>query len=130
LRSGLLTRVEIRHKASAGTSLSCLTLMARRTRPTKARGGQQGRHRSDPKRFPYEARAVGGKVMMPADLQRIDSSVLNGTMTGMISEEMRAVVESLWPRAAAQAAAESGLIASIACAITIGQEHAISATSI
>jgi hypothetical protein len=63
----------------------------------KTRGGQQGRHRSDPKRFPYEPRIVGGKVMMPADLQRIHSSVLNGTMTGMISEEMRAVVESLWP---------------------------------
>ena len=63
----------------------------------KTRGGQQGRHRSDPKRFPYEPRIVGGKVMMPADLQRIHSSVMNDTMTGTISEEMRAVVESLWP---------------------------------
>ena len=40
---------------------------------------------------------MGGKVMMPADLQRIHSSVMNDTMTGTISEEMRAVVESLWP---------------------------------
>ena len=63
----------------------------------KTRGGQQGRHRSDPKRFPYEPRIVGGKMMMPADLQRIHSSVLNDTMTGIISEETRAVVESLWP---------------------------------
>ena len=63
----------------------------------KNRGGQPGRHRSDARRFPYEPRIVGGKVMMPADLQRIHSSVLNGTMTGMISEETRAVVESLWP---------------------------------
>jgi hypothetical protein len=63
----------------------------------KNRGGQRGRHRSDSQRFPYEPRIVGGKVMMPADLQRIHSSVLNDTMTGMISEEMRAVVESLWP---------------------------------
>ena len=36
-------------------------------------------------------------MMMPADLQRIHSSVLNDTMTGIISEETRAVVESLWP---------------------------------
>jgi hypothetical protein len=35
--------------------------------------------------------------MMPADLQRIHSSVLHGTMTGIISEETRAVVKSLWP---------------------------------
>ena len=38
-----------------------------------------------------------GRMMLPAELQRIHSSVLNGTMTGTISEEMRAVVESLWP---------------------------------
>jgi hypothetical protein len=63
----------------------------------KNRGGQPGRHRSDARRFPYEPRIVCGKVMMPADLQRIHTSVLNGTMTGMISDETRAVVESLWP---------------------------------
>ena len=63
----------------------------------KNRGGQPGRHRSDARRFPYEPRIVGGKVMMPADLQRIHSSVLNDTMTGMISDETRAVVASLWP---------------------------------
>jgi hypothetical protein len=95
--SGLLTRVETRHKASLGTSIPCSTLMARRTRPMKNRGGQPGRHRSDARRFPYEPRIVRGKVMMPAELQRIHSSVLNDTMTGMISEETRAVVESLWP---------------------------------
>jgi hypothetical protein len=40
---------------------------------------------------------VAGKMMLPADLKRIHRSVLNDTMTGMISEETRAVVESLWP---------------------------------
>lgn len=63
----------------------------------KSRGGQQGRHRSDAKRYPYEPRIVAGKMMLPADLQRIHSSVLNGTTAGMISDEMRAVVEALWP---------------------------------
>ena len=63
----------------------------------KNRGGQPGRHRSDAKRFPYEPRIVAGKVMLPAELQRIHGSLLNGTMTGTISEETRAVVESLWP---------------------------------
>jgi hypothetical protein len=94
---GLLTRVEIGHKASIGTFISCSTLLQRRTRPMKSRGGQQGRHRSDAKRYPYEPRIVAGKMMLPADLQRIHSSVLNGTTAGMISDEMRAVVEALWP---------------------------------
>ena len=55
-------------------------------------------------------------MMLPADLQRIHRSVLNDTMTGMISEETRAVVESLWPELL-QAAAEGRLIAHGACAI-------------
>ena len=63
----------------------------------KTRGGQPGRHRSDARRFPYEPRIVAGRMMLPAELQQIHSSVLNGTMTGTISEETRAVVESLWP---------------------------------
>ena len=41
---------------------------------------------------------MAAKMMLPADLQQIHRSVLNDTMTGMISEEdARAVVESLWP---------------------------------
>ena len=63
----------------------------------RQRGGQPGRHRSDARRFPYEPRILGRKVMMPAHLQRIHRSVLNHTITGIISEETRAVVESLWP---------------------------------
>jgi hypothetical protein len=63
----------------------------------KTRGGQPGRHRSDARRFPYEPRIAAGRMMLPAELQRIHSSLLNDTMTGTISEEVRAVVESLWP---------------------------------
>ena len=63
----------------------------------KNRGGSWADTGVTPGDFPTSPGIVGGKVMMPADLQRIHSSVLNGTMTGMISEETRAVVESLWP---------------------------------
>ena len=63
----------------------------------KTRGGQPGRHRSDARRFPYEPRIAAGRMMLPAELQRIHSSLLNDTMTATISEEVRAVVESLWP---------------------------------
>ena len=34
---------------------------------------------------------------MPAELQRIHSIVLDGVEVETISDEMRAVVESLWP---------------------------------
>jgi len=41
------------------------------------------------KRRTYQPRIVGGKVMMPADLERLHID--------HISDEMRAVVESEWP---------------------------------
>ena len=34
---------------------------------------------------------------MPAELQRIHSIVLDAAVVEIISDEMRAVVESLWP---------------------------------
>ena len=63
-------------------------------------GGQPGKQRSDRARFPYEPRAVGGKLIMPAELQRIYSIVLDAVEVEIISDEMRAVVESLWPELA------------------------------
>jgi hypothetical protein len=47
-----------------------------------------------------EPRAVGGKLIMPAELQRIHSIVLDAVEVEIISDEMRAVVESLWPELA------------------------------
>lgn len=53
--------------------------------------------RRDRKQFPYEAQVVGGKLMMPANLQRLHRFILETEMIEAISEEMRAVVERLWP---------------------------------
>jgi hypothetical protein len=48
----------------------------------------------------YEPRIVAGKLMMPAELQRIHSLVVDSVVVETISDEMRAVVESLWPELA------------------------------
>jgi hypothetical protein len=66
----------------------------------KPRRPKGGRLRSNRARFPYEPRFVGGKLMMPAELQRIHSIVLDAVEVEIISDEMRAVVESLWPELA------------------------------
>ena len=64
------------------------------------RGGQTGRKRADRKRFPYEPRLFGGKLMMPSDLQRLHRSMLDTDAIEVISDEMREVIESLWPEVA------------------------------
>ena len=53
--------------------------------------------RRDRKQFPYEAQVVGGKLLMPADLQRLHRFLLETEVIEAISEEMREVVERLWP---------------------------------
>jgi hypothetical protein len=58
------------------------------------------------RRRAYRPRIVGDKVMMPADLKRLHKYMLDIEHIDHISDEMRAVVESEWPRACAQAAAE------------------------
>ena len=41
------------------------------------KGGQKtGLQRGDRTRFPYEPRVIGGKLVMPAELQRIDRIIL------------------------------------------------------
>jgi hypothetical protein len=47
--------------------------------------------------LPLRAARIGGKLVMPAELQRIHRIILDGAEVEIISDEMRAVVESLWP---------------------------------
>ena len=63
----------------------------------RGRAHQQGRQRSDTKRFPYEPILVAGKLVMPAELQRIHHIVLDTAVIESVSDEVRAVVEKLWP---------------------------------
>ena len=63
----------------------------------KKHSRQKGGARGNRARFPYEPRVVSGKLIMPAELQRIHSIVLDAVEIEIISDEMRAVVESLWP---------------------------------
>ena len=48
-------------------------------------------------RFPYEPRVVGGKLMMPAELQAIHRYVVETPALTAVTEEIRAVVETVWP---------------------------------
>lgn len=52
------------------------------------------------KRRSYQPRIVGDKVTMPADLKRLHKYTLDVEHIGIISEEMRKVVEELWPELA------------------------------
>src|SRR5262245_17030 len=52
------------------------------------------------KRRTYLPRIVGDKVMMPADLKRLHKYMLDVEHIGIISDEMRQVVEELWPELA------------------------------
>src|SRR5262245_46484662 len=53
-------------------------------------------HGTPPSRRTYLPRIVGDNVMMPADLKRM----LDVEHIGIISNEMREVVEELWPELA------------------------------
>ncbi len=68
-----------------------------RTRPMNKRGGPMGPRRGDRKRFPYEARIVSGRLVTPAELQTIHRSILDPAVIEAVSDEVRAVVESVWP---------------------------------
>jgi hypothetical protein len=45
----------------------------------------------------YLSRIVGDKVMMPADLKRLHKYMLEVKHIGIISDEMREVIDELWP---------------------------------
>ena len=59
--------------------------------------------RRDKVRRTYLPRIIGDKVMMPADLKRLHKSMLDVEHIGIISDEMREVVEELWPELEAAA---------------------------
>ena len=61
------------------------------------RGQKVGTQRGNRLRFPYEPRVVGGKLMMPAELQAIRRYVLETPVLEDVTEEIRAVVETVWP---------------------------------
>jgi len=63
----------------------------------KKRGGPTGLRRADRSPFPYEPRVVGGKLMSPVELQRLHRFILDTAVIEAISDEMRAVVEAVWP---------------------------------
>jgi len=52
------------------------------------------------KRRAYQPRLVGDEVMMPADLKRLHRYMLEVEHIGIMSDEMREVVEELWPELA------------------------------
>jgi hypothetical protein len=52
------------------------------------------------KRRVYRPRLVGGQVMLQADFERLHKYMLELEGVEVISDEMRAVVESEWPELA------------------------------
>jgi hypothetical protein len=62
------------------------------------KGGQKtGLQRGDRTRFPYEPRVIGGKLVMPAELQTIHRYVVETPVLEAVTDEIRAVVETVWP---------------------------------
>ena len=63
----------------------------------KGRGGPLGQRRGDRQSFPYEGTVIAGKLLIPADLQRLHQFLLDLKTVKAISDEMRLAVEALWP---------------------------------
>jgi hypothetical protein len=61
------------------------------------KGQKAGPQRGNRKRFPYEPRVVGGKLLIPAELQAIHRYVLETPVLNNVTDEIRAVVETVWP---------------------------------
>ena len=62
------------------------------------RGQPVGTRRGNRQRFPYEPRVIGGKLMMSAELQAIHRYVVETPVLQNVTEEIRAVVETVWPQ--------------------------------
>ena len=60
-------------------------------------GQKAGTQRGNRQRFPYEPRVVGGNLLMPAELQAIHRYVVETPVLKTVTEEIRAVVETVWP---------------------------------
>jgi hypothetical protein len=63
----------------------------------KGRGGPLAQRRGDRQSFPYEGTVIAGKLLIPADLQRLHQFLLDSKTVKAISDEMRLAVEALWP---------------------------------
>jgi hypothetical protein len=61
------------------------------------RGPKVGLQRGNRQRFPYEPRVIGGKLLLPAELQAIHRYVVETPVLKVVTEEIRAVVETVWP---------------------------------
>ena len=61
------------------------------------RGQKLGTQRGNCHRFPYEPRVIGGKLLMPAELQTIHRYVVETPVLEALTDEIRAVVETVWP---------------------------------
>jgi hypothetical protein len=60
-------------------------------------GQKVGPQRGNRQRFPYEPRVIGGRLLMPAELQAIHRYVVETPILEDVTEEIRAAVETLWP---------------------------------
>ena len=60
-------------------------------------GQKPGTQRGNRQRFPYEPRVIGGKLIMPAELQLIHRYLVETPVLEAVTEEIRAVVETVWP---------------------------------
>jgi hypothetical protein len=61
------------------------------------RGQKLGIQRGNRQRFPYEPRVIGGRLMMPAELQAIHRYVVQTPILEEVTEEIRTVVQTVWP---------------------------------
>ena len=60
-------------------------------------GQKVGPKRGSRQRFPYEPRVVGGRLLMPAELQAIHRYVTETPVLEAVTDDIRAVVETVWP---------------------------------
>ena len=60
-------------------------------------GQKLGPRRGNLHRFPYEPRVIGGKLLMPAELQTIHHYVVETPVLEAVTDEIRTVVETVWP---------------------------------
>ena len=58
-------------------------------------GQKLGPKRGNRKRFPYEPRVVGGRLLRPAELQAIHRYVVETPVLENVTEEVRAVVDCM-----------------------------------
>jgi hypothetical protein len=58
-------------------------------------GQKVGPQRGTRQNFPYEPRVIGGKLLMPTELQLIHRYVVETPVLEVVTEEIRAVVDSV-----------------------------------